>query len=42
MRVAGRIAEVIFARGLARAPEAKYLGAFIESQAYTAKYRALI
>jgi len=42
MHVARRIAEVIFARGLAGVREPKDLGAFIESQVYTAKYRALI
>ncbi len=42
IHVARRIAEVIFARGLERVPEPKDLGAFIESQVYTAKYRALI
>jgi malate dehydrogenase (oxaloacetate-decarboxylating)(NADP+) len=42
MHVARRIAEVIFARGLARVREPEDLGAFIESQVYTAKYRGLI
>jgi malate dehydrogenase (oxaloacetate-decarboxylating)(NADP+) len=42
MHVARRIAEVIFARGLARVQEPTDLAAFIESQVYTAKYRGLI
>jgi malate dehydrogenase (oxaloacetate-decarboxylating)(NADP+) len=39
---ARRIAEVIFARGLARVPEPKELGSFIESQVYEPEYRSLI
>lgn len=39
---AKRIAEVIFARGLARVGEPKELGAFIESHIYQPQYRSLI
>ena len=39
---AKRIAEVIFARGLARVPEPKEVGRFIESHIYQPKYRSLI
>jgi malate dehydrogenase (oxaloacetate-decarboxylating)(NADP+) len=40
--VARRIAEVIFAQGLAGANEPEDLGAFIESQVYKPEYRSLI
>jgi malate dehydrogenase (oxaloacetate-decarboxylating)(NADP+) len=39
---ATRIAEVIFARGLARVPEPKQLGRFIEAQVYQPEYLSLI
>ena len=39
---AKRVAEVIFARGLARVGEPKELDAFIESHIYQPKYRSLI
>jgi malate dehydrogenase (oxaloacetate-decarboxylating)(NADP+) len=42
MHIARRIAEVIFARGLARAPKPQDLGAFIQSHVYQPEYRNLI
>ena len=42
VHVARRIAEAIFARGLARVKEPKDVGAFIESQVYKPEYRSLI
>ena len=38
---AARVAEVIFARGLARVPVPKDLAQFVRSQTYTAEYRSL-
>lgn len=42
MHVARRIAEVIFARGLARVEKPQDLGAFIQSQVYRPEYRNFI
>jgi len=42
VHVARRVAEVIFARGLARVKEPKDLGALIESRVYKPEYRSLI
>jgi malate dehydrogenase (oxaloacetate-decarboxylating)(NADP+) len=42
VHAAVRVAEVIFARGLARVKEPKELGTFIESQVYRREYRGLI
>jgi len=42
MHVARRIAEVIFARGLARVKEPKDLGAFLRSLVYRPEYRHLV
>jgi malate dehydrogenase (oxaloacetate-decarboxylating)(NADP+) len=42
MHVARRIAEVIFARGLARVNEPQDLSAFIQSKVYQPAYRNLI
>ena len=41
-RAAKRIAKVIFDRGLARVPEPKEVGRFIESHIYQPEYRSLI
>jgi malate dehydrogenase (oxaloacetate-decarboxylating)(NADP+) len=42
VHAAVRVAEVIFARGLAGVKEPKELGAFIESQVYKPEYRSLV
>jgi malate dehydrogenase (oxaloacetate-decarboxylating)(NADP+) len=42
IHVAARVAEVIFARGLASVKEPQDLGAFIESQVYKPEYQTLI
>jgi malate dehydrogenase (oxaloacetate-decarboxylating)(NADP+) len=42
LHAARRVAEVIFARGLAGVPEPADLDAFIESQVYKPEYRSLI
>jgi hypothetical protein len=39
---AQRVAEVIFKRGLARVPQPKDIGAFIQLQTYKPEYQALI
>ena len=39
---AQRVAEVIFKRGLARVPQPKDIGAFIQSQTYKPEYPRLI
>ena len=41
-RAAQRVAEVIFARGLARVAMPKDIAAFVESQTYKAEYRSLV
>jgi malate dehydrogenase (oxaloacetate-decarboxylating)(NADP+) len=42
LRAAQRVAEVIFARGLARVPTPKDIAAFVESQTYKAEYQPLV
>ncbi len=42
LRAAPRVAEVIFARGLARVPVPKDIAAFVESQTYKAEYQSLV
>jgi malate dehydrogenase (oxaloacetate-decarboxylating)(NADP+) len=42
LRAAQRVAEVIFARGLARVPAPKDIAAFVELQTYKAEYRSLV
>ncbi len=39
---AQRVAEVIYARGLARVPAPKDIAAFVESQTYKAEYQSLL
>jgi malate dehydrogenase (oxaloacetate-decarboxylating)(NADP+) len=39
---AQRVAEVIFARGLARVPAPNDISAFVESQTYKAEYKSLV
>jgi malate dehydrogenase (oxaloacetate-decarboxylating)(NADP+) len=42
LHAAQRVAEVIFARGLARVPVPKDIAAFVESQTYKAEYQSLL
>jgi malate dehydrogenase (oxaloacetate-decarboxylating)(NADP+) len=42
LHAAQRVAEVIFARNLARVPEPKDIAAFVESQTYKAEYQSLV
>jgi malate dehydrogenase (oxaloacetate-decarboxylating)(NADP+) len=42
LRAAQRVAELIFARGLARVPTPKDIAAFVESQTYKAEYQPLV
>jgi malate dehydrogenase (oxaloacetate-decarboxylating)(NADP+) len=42
LHAAQRVAEVIFARGLARVPVPKDIAAFVESQTYKAEYQSLV
>jgi malate dehydrogenase (oxaloacetate-decarboxylating)(NADP+) len=42
LHVAQRVAEMIFARGLARVPVPKDIAAFVESQTYKAEYQSLV
>jgi malate dehydrogenase (oxaloacetate-decarboxylating)(NADP+) len=42
LHVAQRVAEMIFARGLARVPVPKDIAAFVESQTYKAEYPSLV
>ena len=42
LHAARRVAELIFARGLARAPVPKDIAAFVEPQTYKAEYQSLV
>jgi malate dehydrogenase (oxaloacetate-decarboxylating)(NADP+) len=42
LHAAERVAEVIFARGLARVEKPKDIAAFVESQTYKPDYKSLV